>query len=101
MKRPDFVCDDDIVRWSKELDDDPTIPKELIKEPILKEVCLAGMWLNEKLNELGCPSEMITKLQFGAGKQSYGKNIWEIHKKFLDDYNSGIMPINIVGKIMN
>jgi len=101
MRRPDFVSDDDIARWSKELDNDTTISSDLISEPILKEVCLAGMWLNERLEELGCPVELITRIQFGAGRYSYGRDIWMSHKKFLDDYNNGIVYIDFDRKNMN
>lgn len=101
MIRPDFISDEDIARWSEELYNDPKIPNELIDEPILKEVCLAGMWLSEKLDELGCPNEMITRIQFGAGKHSYGRDIWMVHKQFLDDYCNGITTIDIDRNNMN
>lgn len=87
MPRPSFITDEDIARWSKELDDSPILSKDMIKSAVIREVCYAGLWLAEQLEKLGCPDELITRIQYSAGKVSFGKDAWDIHQQFLDGYN--------------
>jgi hypothetical protein len=84
--RPEFVTNEIILKWDDILNNDPLMPKEFLQEPLIKEVCYAGLWLIEKLKDLECPDEIITKIQITAGKLSFGKNFWEVHEKILNDY---------------
>jgi len=86
MPRPSFVTDEDIKRWSKELDESPHLDKTMIKSAVIREVCFAGLWLAEQLEKLGCPDSLIIRIQYSAGKVSFGKDVWEIHQQFLDGY---------------
>lgn len=86
MKRPDFVTNEDIDRWSKIIDEDPSFPKEYKDLSILKEVCYAGCWLSESLTALQCPEELIFRIQWTAGRLSFGRDPWEIHQNMFNDY---------------
>ena len=86
MNRPEFVSNEDIARWSKIIDNDTAVPKELLKLPIIREVCYAGIWLSEKLSELDCPDVLITRIQWTAGKLAYGRDVWKVHQDILEDY---------------
>jgi hypothetical protein len=88
MARPKFISADDISRWSNVIDNDPNMPEEWAKSPIVREVCLAGLWLCEELEKLSCPESLIVRIQYSAGKLSFGKDAWEIHQKFLDGYRN-------------
>lgn len=87
MPRPNFITEEDITRWSKELEQSQ-IPKEMIKSAVIREVCYSGIWLAEQLAKLECPDSLTARIQFSAGKASFGKDTWEIHQKFLDDYKN-------------
>ena len=101
MQRPNFISNKDIARWNIELINDPIIPQDLIKSPLIKEVCYAGMWLVEELTKLKCPVETITDLQYSAGKASFGKDVWEIHQKFLAEYNDNKIKFIVDPKTLN
>jgi hypothetical protein len=94
MSRPDFITNEDIIRWSKEIDNDNLLPPNVSKDPIIRELCFAGLWLNEQLTILGCPSILITRIQYTAGKVSFGKeNFWAVHQQFLDDYKDNKLDL--------
>lgn len=101
MRRPDFITNTDIARWSSELDSDPDMPQEMINEPILREVCYAGMWLVEELQKQRCPDELITRIQFSAGKASFGNDPWNIHENFLNGYKNNELDFQIDPNNMN
>ena len=84
MPRPDFVNFEDISRWSHKVDQD--LPEVLAQDPIIREVCYAGLWLVEQLMNLNTPTEYIDSLRFAAGQCSFGRDPWEVHQKFLEDY---------------
>jgi hypothetical protein len=84
--RPAFVTENDIERWDIELEGDHTLPTELFDNPTVKEVCYAGLWLCEQLEDLKCPPEYIVRIQYSAGKCSFGREPWEVHQKFLESY---------------
>lgn len=88
MQRPEFISDEDIARWSKNIDQDLYISPELAASPIIREVCYAGLWLCEKLEKLGCPEILITRIQWTAGKISFGRDIWEVHQEILREYET-------------
>ena len=101
MRRPDFISNTDIARWSAELDSDPDISPDLVSEPIIREVCYAGMWLVEQLQKEHCPNELIDRIQYSAGKSSFGKDPWEIHQNFLGGYRNNKLDFQIDPSNMN
>lgn len=88
MPRPDFVTGENLARWSENLDSDPNLPQDLIQSPIVREVCYAGLFLIEELEKLQCPESIIIRIQFTAGKLSFGRDAWDVHLKLLDDYKN-------------
>ncbi len=86
MSRPEFITNIDISRWDNCLEQDKNLPKEILQSPIIREVCYAGLYLSEQLESLQCPDELIVRIQFTAGKLSYGRDIWEVHQQVLQDY---------------
>lgn len=86
MIRPNFVSEDDIIRWADMIDNDDTIPDEVKNTEVIREVCYSGFWLVEQLFDLDCPTSMVTRIQWTAGKLSFGKNPWDVHSKILQDY---------------
>lgn len=94
MARPDFVTEEDITRWSEQLKSDPnlaevfeTLPEEIVSDDIL-ETCYAGLWLCEELEKLECPESLIMRIQYTAGKLSYGHDVWEVHLQILEGYKN-------------
>jgi hypothetical protein len=88
MPRPEIVTNEDIARWSEEIDNDKNLSPTLAQNPIIREVCYAGLWLAEELEKLQCPEEIMTRIRFTAGSLSYGRDIWEIHQMILDKFIS-------------
>lgn len=88
MKRPEFITNEDISRWSEIIDNDPTIPKELVQQAIVREVFYAGLYLSEQLEKLECPAELLVRIQFSAGKYSFGRDPWAAHLEILDLYKN-------------
>lgn len=88
MSRPNFITDEDISRWSNEIDNSPLLPKDLVKSAVIREVCYAGLWLAEELFKLNCPDSLVTRIQYSAGKSSFGKDAWDIHQKYLNGYKN-------------
>lgn len=93
MSRPDFVTNEDLLRWSENIDNDPRIPVGLAQTAIIREVMYAGLWLAEKLEELGCPEFLIPRIQFSAGRASFGRDTWEVCQEMLDLYASNKLEI--------
>lgn len=88
MSRPDFITNEDIARWSKNLEEDESLSKELINSPIIREVCYAGLWLSEELEKLNCPNSIIVRIQYSAGKVSFSRDPWQVHQGFLEKYKN-------------
>jgi hypothetical protein len=88
MPRPDSVTEKDIAEWSDNIDNDEQIPKYLLKEPLIREVCFAGLWMCEELEKLGCPEYLIVRIQEAAGRLSFGRDPWEVSKTLLDTYKA-------------
>lgn len=86
MRRPNFVTPEDISRWSNNIDKDSAIPKALKESTIIREVCYSGLWLSEELFKLKCPDEIIVRIQWTAGKLSFGRDTWEVHQNILQEY---------------
>ncbi len=86
--RPSFISANDIVRWSKEIDKDSYLTIEMKSSSLIREVCLAGLFLVEELKKISCPSNMIARIQWTAGKMSFGRDIWKIHQEILESYKN-------------
>lgn len=91
MSRPNFITNEDILRWTDAIDSDPTIPKEMINSPLIREVCYAGAWLSEELEKLQCPEVILVRIQWTAGKMSYGRDPWEVHQMILEGYKNNTL----------
>jgi len=91
MSRPEFISNEDIARWSENIDNDPRIPEAIANSPIIREVCYAGLWLSEQLEELKCPEDLIVRIQHAAGGLSFGRDIWDTHQKVLESYKNNEM----------
>lgn len=88
MPRPEFVTDKDIVRWSDNIDNDPNLNSTMRNNPIIREVCYAGLWLSESLEKAGCPEFLMGRILWTAGKLSYGRDIWEVHQDILEKFKN-------------
>lgn len=91
MTRPNFIKDADILRWSDILESDPYTPREMLSSPVIREVCYSGLWLVEELEKLHCPESIIVRIQWTAGKQSYGRDPWETHLNILEAYKNNTL----------
>ena len=91
MTRPDFITNLDILRWSSTIDSDPYTPKEVLESPVIREVCYAGLWLVEELGKLKCPDSILVRIQWTAGKMSYGRDPWDIHQMILQKYKDNTL----------
>jgi len=92
MSRPKSITDEDIVRWSESIDNDPLLDKQLANNPTLREVCYAGQYLAEKLSEIDCPDEIIARLMYTAGQLSFGReDTWAIHQDILNGFINGTL----------
>ena len=92
MTRPEFVSNEDILRWSEKIDNDPLVPPELVEHPLIREVCYAGQWLNEKLVELDCQDDIIGRIMYTAGAICYGRpDPWIIHQNILQKFIEGTL----------
>lgn len=87
MIRPDFISEKDIERWSEVIDQDPNMTFFKFS-PTVREVCYAGCYLYEELKKLQCPDILIARIQWTAGKLSFGKNPWEVHQKIIEQYKN-------------
>jgi len=89
MSRPDFVTDEDIARWSENIDNDPKVPKWMADMALMREMMYAGLWMAEELEKLGCNPLLITRLQFSTGSLCFGKpDPWEVHQEVLEAYKN-------------
>lgn len=87
--RPDFISNEDIVRWdNNNIDNDPRMPAGIAKIATIREVCYAGLWLAESLDKLNCPRERITQIQFTAGRYCFGRDPWEATQEILEAYKN-------------
>ena len=96
MPRPVTVTNEDILRWSETIDNDPFVSGSLAQNPIIREVCYAGQWLADKLIELNCPDHLIGRMQFTAGQLCFGrKDPWEVHQDILSRFTDGTLEFEM------
>lgn len=100
MPRPDFITNEDILRWSEEIDSDPEMGT-LGTFAIIREVCYAGCWLREELQKLQCPEENIIRIQYTGGAMSFGHDAWEIHQNLLKLYKNNELEFEIEPSALN
>lgn len=90
MPRPDSVTQEDILRWDEIIDSDPLISVGMAQNPIVREVCYAGQWLVERLDELDCPDHLIGRIMYTAAGLCFGrKDFWAIHQEIFDKFKDG------------
>ena len=95
MSRPDFVTNEDITRWSENIDNDPNLPEALRQQPLLREVLYAGLWLGEQLEKTDLSIENQARLRYTAGQLSFGKDPWQVHQEMWDDYTNNRIEFEI------
>lgn len=88
MPKPKTITQEDIDRWNNNIDNDQFISPQLAAIPIIREVCQAGIWLAEQLEKSGCPNILIPRIQWTAGKLSFGRDVWDVHQDILSKYQS-------------
>lgn len=88
MKYNSLVTLEEIAKYDQLIDNDPLIPANYKMVAVIREVCRAGLWLSEQLTKSGCPGILITRIQWTAGRLSYGRDIWEVHKDILQKYQN-------------
>lgn len=92
MPRPESVTNEDLLRWTDTIDNDPLMSEGLAQNPIIREVCYAGQWLADKLAELNCPDNLIGRMMFTAGRLSFGRpDPWDIHLDILNRFIDGTL----------
>lgn len=99
--RPSFVTQEDLVRWDQSIESDERIPKYFTDMPELREVCYAGLYLGEQLEKLECPEALIVRIQYSAGKSSFGNDVWEVHLSVLEKYKNSELEIEDDGMSLN
>ena len=95
MQRPEFITNEDIIRWSEMIDNDSTIPEGFADLILLREVIYAGLWLGEQLLQLKCNPALITRILYTAGGLSFGKDPWVIHQEMLRAYQNNELEFEI------
>jgi hypothetical protein len=88
MLRPNFVTENDILRWDNIINNDPLMPEALATVPTIREVCYAGLWLCDELSKLECPNFVIVRIQDTAGRLSFGRDTWDVSTKLLESYKN-------------
>jgi hypothetical protein len=86
MERPNFITQEDINRWTQNLENDKKISKHVLNNDYIKEVCFAGMFMVEELQKLKCSDDMIVRMQYTAGKLSFGRNPWDVSQIILQKF---------------
>lgn len=80
-----------IEKYDENINNDSLIPQSYKENPTIREVCRAGLWLAEELEKLGCHNILICRIQWTAGKLSFGRNIWEVHEEILEKYKNNTL----------
>jgi hypothetical protein len=95
-----YVSLEKIKEYDDNIDKDPYIPQMIKDNATIREVCRAGLYLVEQLEALQCPAEYVIRIQYTAGRCSFGREPWEVHQQFLESYKLNEMefepdPLNI------
>lgn len=88
MMEHKYLTADQLNKFDQLIDQDQNIPSFCKQNEVIREVCRCGLWLANELEKLNCPESLITRIQWTAGKLSFGKDPWKIHQAILADYQS-------------
>jgi len=83
-----YLTSDQLTQFDQIIDRDQNIPSFCKTNEVLREVCRCGLWLASELDKLNCPESLIIRIQWTAGKLSFGKDPWKVHQKILADYQN-------------
>lgn len=95
MNRPDFVTNEDILRWSETLNNEPAHVRQFASFDLLREVLYASFWMAESLKKEGCSDELIVRIQYTMGALSFGHDPWQIAQEMLQAYQNNEMEFEI------
>lgn len=85
MSRPENISEQDIKRWDETLKDDKIMSKMKYSD-VFKEVLYANLYLREQLETLDCPEDLIVRINYTAGKMSFGRDPWDVSEYLLEQY---------------
>lgn len=93
MNRPDYISPEDVLRWDEMINNDTMVPGTLKDQAMIREIMIAGFWLMEQLETLGCEEHLIVQLQYTLGAKSFGANCWVIAQELLTAYKANELDI--------
>lgn len=97
--RPDYITEDQIERWNEELAKDAALQanasKEVLEDPVLREVLYSSLWLKEKLWALGYDAFTLGEVSIVHGMNSFEANSWQVAETLLEIYSSETMLANL------
>jgi hypothetical protein len=88
MKRPEFVSNEDVARWSEAINSDPNTPTLYAEQPLMRELMYAGCWLGEQLKQEGCNDVLIVRIQYTVGQLFFGHDPWEVAQEMFMAYKN-------------
>jgi hypothetical protein len=100
MPKPDFITEEDLARWSNNIDTDLNLPRLLANDPTIREVCYAGLWLCEELEKLECPNVIIVRIQETAGRLSFGRDPWDVSISMIHAYKNDQLVFDSDSNVM-
>jgi len=95
MPRPIEVNVEKIAEYDEMIDNDPNFPEGMQNNKLVREVCYAGLYMCEQLEALGCPEALMVRIQYTAGKQSFGSDPWEVHQEMLAQYKNNELKFDL------
>lgn len=96
MSRPESITNEDLLRWDETIDNDPFLTPGMAQNAIIREMCYAGQWLADKLNDLNCPDHLVGRIMYTAGRICFGrKDPWEVHQDILTRFVSGTLEFEL------
>jgi hypothetical protein len=102
MPRPESVTNEDLLRWSETIDNDPLVDESLAQNPIIREVCYAGQWLADQLTKIECPDHLIGQMMYTAGAMCYGrKDPWIVHQDIYIRFVAGELEFQVEPNELN
>lgn len=102
MSRPETVTNEDILRWSEAIDNDPLLDANLAQNPIVREVCYAGQWLVDRLTEIKCPDHVVGQIMYTAAAMCYGRgDPWRIHQDMYIRFVAGELEFQVEPDALN
>ena len=96
-----YISLEKLKKYDLIIDNDSDLSNSLKENPIIREVCRAGQYLFEELCNLQCPESIIVRIQWTAGKLSFGRDPWEIHNMLLEKYKTNTLVFESDSEIFN